>query len=408
MKSNYKRLGDYIQSVSIRNRNLENKNLIGLSIEKKFIPSISNTIGTDMSTYRILQHNQFAYCAVTSRNGEKVTIAHYQKNENAIISQAYDIFDIVDKNKLSPEYLMMWFRRPEFDRYARFKSHGSVREMFEWEELCETLLPVPSIEKQREIVNEYNVIENRIKLNEQIIQKLEETAQAIYKQWFVEFEFPNEDGKPYKSSGGEMVWNEELGKEIPMGWEVGTLGEICTIIDNRGKTPPCVSKKTKFPLIEISAIRNNYRVIDLDKCEKYVEKIVYNNWFRSGHPKKQDILFSTVGSLAEMKLYWKQSGVIAQNIVAFRCIDNISFYVYQYLINNKNHLSAYEIGSVQASIKVSQVINFKIILPDKSNTNSFNIILYPITNQINIIYNENQKLKELKNLLLSKLSTLEN
>jgi len=97
MKSNYKKLGKYIRPVEIRNRNLEIDNLIGLSIQKKFIPSISNTIGTDMSTYRILNHEQFAYCPVTSRNGEKITVALYQEKETAIISQAYDIFEIKDK-----------------------------------------------------------------------------------------------------------------------------------------------------------------------------------------------------------------------------------------------------------------------------------------------------------------------
>src|SRR5690606_15367396 len=142
-------------------------------------------------------------------------IALFNDFDKALISQAYIPFEVKDPNELDPEYLMMWFRRPEFDRYARFKSHGSAREIFDWEEMCNTLLPIPHPDKQREIVKEYNVIQNRIALNQQLIQKLEETAQAIYKQWFVKFEFPNEDGKPYNSSGGEMVWNEELEKEIP-------------------------------------------------------------------------------------------------------------------------------------------------------------------------------------------------
>jgi restriction endonuclease S subunit len=226
MKSNYKPLGKYIQPVVGRNNDLGDLPLMGLSIQKKFIPSIANTIGTDMSTYRIIERNQFAYGPVTSRNGDKITIAHFSDFDKALISQAYIPFEVKDSNELEPEYLMMWFRRPEFDRYARFKSHGSAREIFDWEEMCNTLLPIPSITKQKEIVKEYNVIQNRIALNQQLIQKLEETAQALYKQWFVEFEFPDENGKPYKSSGGEMVWNEELQKEIPKGWEVGKLNEV--------------------------------------------------------------------------------------------------------------------------------------------------------------------------------------
>ena len=144
MKSNYKKLGPYIRVISIRNKDLKINKLIGLSIQKIFIPSISNTIGTDMSTYKIVRKNQFAYGPVTSRNGNKITIALSEEYKVAIISQAYTVFEITNHNELLPEYLMMWFRRPEFDRYARFKSHGSVREMFDWEEMCSVELPVLS------------------------------------------------------------------------------------------------------------------------------------------------------------------------------------------------------------------------------------------------------------------------
>ncbi len=181
-KSNYKPLGKFIQPVVGRNNDLGDLPLMGLSIQKKFIPSIANTIGTDMSTYRTIYKNQFAYGPVTSRNGDKITIALFNDYEKALISQAYIPFEVKDSNELDPEYLMMWFRRPEFDRYARFKSHGSAREIFDWEEMCNTLLPIPTITKQREIVKEYNVIQSRIALNQQLIQKLEETAQAVYRE----------------------------------------------------------------------------------------------------------------------------------------------------------------------------------------------------------------------------------
>jgi type I restriction enzyme S subunit len=223
MKSNYKPIGDYLNLVEERNKELQDLPLIGLSITKQFITSIANTIGTDMSTYRMIYKNQFAYSAVTSRNGDKLTIALFKDLEKGLISQAYTPFEITDTNKLLPEYLMMWFSRPEFDRYARFN----------WEDLCESLMPIPSITKQKEIVKEYNTIVNRIKLNEKLCQKLEETAQAIYKQWFIDFEFPNENGEPYKSNGGEMMENE-LG-EIPKGWEISSIKDLGKVVT--GKTP---------------------------------------------------------------------------------------------------------------------------------------------------------------------------
>ncbi|MGJ8743536.1 DUF559 domain-containing protein [Polaribacter sp.] len=190
MRLNYKRLGKYIQVVNERNINLEVKTLLGVSVKKIFIPSIANTVGTDFKKYKIVKKHQFVYIPDTSRRGEKIGIAMLDSHDKALVSQAYTVFEIIDDEALNAEYLMMWFRRPEFDRYARFKSHGTVREIFDWDEVCDIELPIPSIEKQREIVKEYNTIVNRIKLNETLNQKLEDTAQALYKHWFVDFDFP--------------------------------------------------------------------------------------------------------------------------------------------------------------------------------------------------------------------------
>ena len=210
----YKRLGDYIREVNVRNRELKVTNLLGVSISKEFMPSIANTIGTDMSTYKIVERGQFAYGPITSRNGDKVSIALLDGYDDAIISQAYTVFEVTDHELLLPEYLMMWFRRPEFDRYARFHSHGSAREIFDWDELCDVMLPIPSITRQREIVSEYETLSRRICLNNQMIQNLEATAQALYRKTFV----------------------ENIDKEnLPEGWRMGTIGEFGVVIT--GKTP---------------------------------------------------------------------------------------------------------------------------------------------------------------------------
>lgn len=236
----YKKLGEFIQVVDDRNKELLVLPLLGVSVQKVFIPSIANTVGTDMSKYKILSRNQFTYIPDTSRRGDKIGVALLKTYDKALVSQAYTTFKIIDEDQLNPDYLMMWFTRPEFDRYARYHSIGSVREVFDWEDLCNVELPIPSIEKQREIVAQYQAVENKIKVNEQICEKLETTAQALFKHWFVDFEFPNEAGKPYKSSGGKMIWNEELGKEIPEGWEVSSLTEITenTIGGDWGKEVP--------------------------------------------------------------------------------------------------------------------------------------------------------------------------
>ena len=140
MRSNYKPLGQYIQEVNDRDTDLKVDLLLGVSIQKTFMPSIANTIGTDMSTYKIVKKNQFAYGPVTSRNGDKISIALLEDYNEAIISQAYTPFRVKDTNELLPEYLMMWFRRPEFDRYVTFKCDAAIRGGYDWEELNETLL----------------------------------------------------------------------------------------------------------------------------------------------------------------------------------------------------------------------------------------------------------------------------
>ena len=187
MRDGYDILGKYIALVDERNRNLAITNLLGVSIEKRFIPSIANIVGTDLSSYKVVRTGQFAYGPVTSRNGEKISIALLSGND-CIISSSYTVFEITDKDSLDPEYLMLWFSRPEFDRYARYRSHGSVREIFDWDEMCSVELPVPEIEKQREIVKAYRAITERIELKKKINDNLEAQMLAAFNSRFLFFE----------------------------------------------------------------------------------------------------------------------------------------------------------------------------------------------------------------------------
>ena len=185
MKERYRLLGDFIQPVDERNKELKVDYLLGVSISKQFIPSIANIVGTDLSNYKIVRTGQFAYGPVTSRNGEKISIA-LLRDKDCIISSSYTVFEVTDNERLDPEYLMLWFSRPEFDRYTRYMSHGSVREIFDWDELCKVELPVPSIEKQRSIVKAYNTITDRIELKRKINDNLVATVTAIYRRMFIE------------------------------------------------------------------------------------------------------------------------------------------------------------------------------------------------------------------------------
>lgn len=191
-----------------RNRGLKVKQLLGLSISKQFIPSVANIIGTDMENYKIIRKNQVACRTMQVRCDKKLPVILLQKVDKSIISQAYSIFEVKNENELLPEYLMMWFARSEFDREACLHAVGGVRGSLEWEDFCDMQLPIPQIDKQREIVAEYNTVQNRLALTRQLIQKLEETAQAIYRELFVD---------------GIDVDN------LPEGWRVGKLGYFCEI-----------------------------------------------------------------------------------------------------------------------------------------------------------------------------------
>ncbi|MEY8717416.1 restriction endonuclease subunit S, partial [Francisella philomiragia] len=229
MRSNYKKLGSYIRQVNIKNTDGKVDMLIGVNLEKKFIPSVANIVGTDLTKYKVIKKGQFGCKLMSVGRDGKLPISLMKDYEKAIISSAYYVFEVKNENELLSDYLMMWLSRSENDRYLWFKSGADVRGSISWNDFCSIEINIPSIEKQREIVAEYYAITNRIKLNEQLNQKLEETAQAIYKEWFVDFEFPDENGKPYKSNGGEMVWCEELEKEVPKGWGVVSLDEVLTI-----------------------------------------------------------------------------------------------------------------------------------------------------------------------------------
>lgn len=231
-KTNYKRLGDYIREVDVKNRNLKVTKLLGLSMTKQFRPSTSNIVGVDLSKYKVVDKNVFAFDPMSVIRVHKVPIALNSDNLPIIVSPAYTTFKSIDENILDARYLMMWFRRNEFDRYADFKSDASVRGGYNWNELCETQIILPPIDQQRKIVAEYNAIQQRIKLNEQLIVKLEETAQAIYRKMFV-------DGIDKNN--------------LPEGWRKGVIGDLLEL--QRGFDLPTQCRRNgKYPIYASTGI----------------------------------------------------------------------------------------------------------------------------------------------------------
>jgi type I restriction enzyme S subunit len=257
-------------------------------------------------------------------------------------------------------------------------------------DLADFSVILPSFTEQNKIASILQSIDDKIECNRRINENLEQQAQALFKSWFVDFE-------PFKD---QPFVESELGM-IPQGWKVVELGDLVEIIDNRGKTPPLESKDL-YPIIDVKALTGPGRVLDYNKCSKYVNHETYTSWFRSGHPKKYDILLSTVGSLAETKLFMGGNGCIAQNVVALRN-DYISLFLYDYLNRIKSDLVAYNIGSVQPSIKVTHIIKHKIILPQADVLDKYISLSRKLTENIYNYSYEIDNLSSLRDELLPKL-----
>lgn len=411
----YKRLGDYIEQVNLRNTELRVDYLVGLTINKKFISSVANIIGTDLSNYKLIKKNQFA-CSLmqVSRDG-KIPIARFE-GEIGIMSPAYPIFKIIDEKTLMPEYLMMWFERDEFDREAAYYAVGGVRGTLTWEDFCDMKLPLPPISEQHKIVAEYQTIENKIKVNQQICQKLETTAQAIYKEWFVEFNFPNEEGKPYKDSGGKMVWNDELDKEVPEGWDVSSLLFLTKdmIGGDWGKENSIANYKSKVRCIRGTDIPNLNNVNKELLPTRYIlEKNLLNRKLEKGNIVIELSGGSPVQStgrtilITENLLNFIKSDLICSNFCRVIKIKSDFEYIYNLtlLFNYNNGLFfTYENSSHGVkNLAINDLLEDLKVAYNKDVIMLLNNEIIKIDTLKFKISNQNHYLNELKSVLLARM-----
>lgn len=416
MRSSYKRIGSYVKQINNRNKDLSVTNIQGININKEFMPSVANTNGTDLSNYKVVSHKQFAFNPMHVGRDEVLPISMLDDEESVIISPAYIVFKVKDENELLPEYLMMWCRRPEFDRNAWFTTDSSVRGGFSWEDFCDLTIPIPSIEKQLEIVKEYQTITDRIKLNEQLNQKLEETAQAIYKQWFVDFEFPISreyaleigkpelEGKPYKSSRREMIYNDELDQEIPKGWRVETVKDFC--IDMKSGGTPDRSNyeywnSNDVPWLKTGEIKNN---IIIETSE-----FISNNGLKNSSAKllpKDSVLMSMYGVNAGDIGILKIDTSTNQACCGMICVDqNHSAFLYYQLLYNQDFHRSQSIGGAQENLNKDYIEKIPFLIPTESLIEECK--LSKIVDNRELITKEICLLNNTLNVFLSKMTKLE-
>lgn len=355
MRSNYKTLGDYIQMVDERNRGGEIDYLLGVSINKQFIPSIANIVGTDLSNYKIVRTGQFAYGPVTSRNGEKISIA-LLKDKDCIISSSYTVFEIINKEDLDPEYLMLWFSRPEFDRYARYMSHGSVREIFGWDEMCKVELPVPPIEKQRSIVKAYQTITDRIALKRKINENLTKQCCTDYIKMIDSYTTDSTD--------------------LPDGWSIGSIGNYCDIKSGYAFKSDWWTD-SGYKVIKIANIINNS--IDLDSCDYVAEE--YAKKAKNFYVKSGDILIAMTGATTGkigMVPFCNEPVVVNQRVGKFFLGENPvekAPFLYATLLYSRVicHLQPDgTAGSAQDNLSADNIKDIAIVMPEQSIIDTYN------------------------------------
>jgi len=413
MRSNYKRIGDYIREVNLRNSDLKTENLLGINIDKFFMPSVANIVGTDMSVYKVVKKGQFGCNRMHVGRDYRLPVALSDKDDPFIVSPAYDVFEIIDPKELLPEYLMMWFSRSEFDRNAWYYTDADVRGGLPWKSFCDMQLPVPHPDKQREIVKEYNTIVNRIHLNSQLIQKLEETAQAIYKKWFVDFEFPDENGQPYKSSGGKMEWCEELGKEVPEEWEIKKISNLGDIKHGY----PFMSdefSETESSLILVSP--GNFKIkggFNFEKNKYYDGKYLENYIL-----KENDLIVNmtdlsrngdTLGNTALIPNIRFKILLHNQRVGKFE-LKNSVYSFYLFFITSQKDYKHYILGTATGTTvrhtSPGRIAEFRILLPPEILITKFNLLVQPLINLISINPSQKHNLSSLTELMLSKIATI--
>ena len=397
MKSNYDILGNHIRLIDTRNRESITDRVLGINIDKFFMPSVANVIGTDLSKYKLITKGKFACNPMHVGLDERLPVALYDEEEPAIVSPAYFMFEVIDNSILNEDYLMMWFRRPEFDRICWLHTDGSVRGGITWDDICRLELPIPPIEKQFEIVNSYKAITERIALKQKINDNLRASASIMF------------FNKIRYVQCSECCQETEIGR-YPIEWTLSTLGDVLdTIIDRRGLTPTKLgSEWSNEGIIALSAKSvKNHELVNLD-IANHVDNDLYNRWM----PQKlqsQDILMTSEAPLGEFyyladfstyclsqRLFAMRANktIIEPTVLYFQLTDSIG----------KHQIDIRKTGTTVTGIRQSELIQVPIIVPPMNIQKEFARFCNPIMITIEKNADEIRQLFKLQEMLLSRLS----
>lgn len=378
---NYKKLGEIVKLIDERNKDEKVQTLIGVSIEKCFIKSVANTIGTDLSKYQIIRKNDFA-CSLmqVSRDG-KIPIACLKDYDEAIMSPAYYIFRIKNTDEVLPDYLSMWFMRSEFDREAAYIAVGGVRGSMPWEDFCNMELPIPDIKEQQKIVDAYNSITKRIQIKQKINENLEKICYINYEKLLIDQKdnlFSGKIGDYAKVKSGyafKSEWWNNIG----------------------------------YKVIKIGNITNN--TIDLESCAKVSEENIYKS--SEFFVKTGDLLIAMTGATTgKIGIVPLTNEIISVNqrtgkfFIGNEPLEKVPylFSMMQSQSVRKNLTPDGSAGSAQDNLSSDDIQNIDVIYPNQKEIDIYNKQFKPLILKIVQNHNEISKLAELKQLVISRIS----
>lgn len=297
----------------------------------------------------------------------------YSTTHNYLHNQRIGLVQFVNEN-VCRDFVYWLMRTREYQNYIVGSASGTSIMHTSPSRIEDYRCLIPSSQSEQEsIASVLTSIDNKIDLLHRENKTLEAMAETLFHQWFIE--------------------------EAKEDWEEGKLGDFVSVIDNRGKTPPYTHNITEYPIIEVNALTGEDRYVKYNLVKKYVEKDIYDFWFR-GYFHKYDIFVSTVGSIGELAMCLEEKGVIAQNVIALHANNISPFYLYQYLNYNKDDLKGLDIGSVQPSIKVPHLLNMSIIIPPHDKLKEYDIIM------LDIIEKEEKNIKQIQTLIQQRDSLL--
>lgn len=388
MKSNYDILGNHIRLIDTRNRESITDRVLGINIDKFFMPSVANVIGTDLSKYKLITKGKFACNPMHVGRDERLPVALYDEEKPAIVSPAYFMFEVIDNSILKEDYLMMWFRRPEFDRICWLHTDGSVRGGITWDDICRLELPIPPIENQLEIVNSYKAITERIALKQKINDNLEETAQSLFQEQFAAF------------------YNEN---ELPDGYSIATLDSLCSI--KGGKRLPAdgelLDTPTAHPYIRVRDLGSN-RYVCLTNQFQYIDEETHSAISRY-IVNTNDIVISIVGTIGLIgKIHTSLNNAnLTENCVKLANIHTVTPDYLYYTLCYKKQIKEIElltVGAVQSKLPMYNIQSMKILVPPAEVIEDFQHKFDIFNEQIEANTIEIQRLYELQSVLLAKLA----